>query len=163
MKQFLHVTLMWILVAFVGDTMVAPLVDLWGIAPDFSIIALVVLGLSAGSLPATAGGFLIGLIQDLGNPALLGLQALCKSCLGFGIGRLRERLVFGLPVVDAVLVALAVLGHDLVFLLVQSLLGDQDFLLRFLTRTLPAALYSALAGVPILQLARLTGVMRRED
>lgn len=163
MKQFLQINLMWVLVAFVGDTMLAPILAIGGIAPDFSIIALVVLGLAAGPLPATTGGFLLGLVQDLGNPTLLGLQALCKSFLGFGIGRLRGRLVYGMPVVEAVLVALAVVAHDLVFLLVQSMMGDQAFLPRFLTRTLPVALYSGLAGVPVLQLARLTGVLRQED
>ena len=163
MKQFLHINLMWVLVAFVGDTMVAPLLAIGGIAPDFSLIALVILGLAAGPLPATAGGFLLGLIQDLGNPTLLGLQALCKSCLGFGIGRLRGRLVFGMPLVEGVLVALAVVAHDLVLLLVQSMMGDQAFLSRFLTRALPVALYSGLAGIPMLQLARLTGVLRQED
>ncbi|MFH2053709.1 MAG: rod shape-determining protein MreD [bacterium] len=163
MRAFVRINLLWILIAFVGDTMVGPMVSFKGVRPDFSIIALVVLGLAAGSLPATVGGFVLGLVQDLANPALLGLQALCKTWLGFGLGRLRGRLVYGMPLVEGVVILLAVLAHDLVFLLVQSRLGDEAFLVPFVTQALPTALYSGLVGVPVVRLAALAGILKPED
>jgi rod shape-determining protein MreD len=163
MRHFLRTTLVWFLVAFVGDALVAPLIDIAGRAPDFPIIALVLLALSAGAAPATMGGFAIGLVQDLGNPPLLGLRSLCKCVLGFGLGRMRGRLVHGVLVVDAVMIVLAVLLHDLVFLLVQSNLTQERFLVPLLTQSLPAAAYSALVGVPLLRLAEFSGVLRPED
>ena len=78
MRFFVQVTLMWLLVAFVGETMISPLIDIRGIGPDFSIIALVILALATGPAPATGGGFLVGLVQDLANPNLLGLRARAK-------------------------------------------------------------------------------------
>ncbi len=163
MRYFIRTTLIWMLVAFVGDTMISPLINIRGISPDFSIIALVVLALAAGSAPATAGGFVLGLVQDLSNPALLGLHALCKCTLGFGLGSLRSRLAHGLPVAEAVVVFLSVLAHDLVFLLVQSNLIDEGFLRPFLTQSLPVALYSGVAGILIIQFAEFLGILGQED
>jgi len=163
MRYFLRTTLIWVLVAFIGDTMISPMISIRGVSPDFSLIALVVLSLAAGPMPGTVGGFLLGLVQDLSNPALLGLHALCKCTLGFSLGSLRSRLVHGLPVVEGVVVALAVLAHDLVFLLVQSRLVDEGFLRPFLTQSLPVALYSGIAGVLIIRLADMWGIMGQED
>ena len=65
MRQFTRITLLWMFVAFVGDALVAPMIDIAGRAPDFTIIALVMLALSAGAMPATIGGFMLGLVQDV--------------------------------------------------------------------------------------------------
>ena len=62
-----------------------------------------------------------------------------------------------------VVVALAVLFHDLVFLLVQSRLIDEGFLRPFLTQSLPVALYSGIAGVLVIRLADLWGILGQED
>jgi len=163
MRNFLRTTLTWMLLAFIGDTMISSIISIKGISPDFSIIALVVLSLAAGPVPGTLGGFVIGLVQDLSNPAVLGLHALCKCTLGFSIGSLRSRLVHGMPIVEGVVVALAVILHDLVFLLVQSRLTDDGFLRPFLTQSLPVAIYSGLAGVLIIRLADLMGILGEEE
>lgn len=163
MKTFLRTTLVWMLLAFIGDTMISPLVGIKGVSPDFSIIALVVLALAAGPVPGTVGGFVIGLVQDLSNPAVLGLHALCKCTLGFSLGSLRSRLVHGMPVVEGVVVALSVVLHDLVFLLVQSRLTDDGFLRPFLTQSLPVALYSGVAGILVIRLADMMGILGEED
>ena len=143
--------------------MVGPLIAIGGVSPDFTMIALVILALAAGPGPGTVGGFLLGLVQDLSNPALLGLQALCKTVLGFGLGRLRGRLVQGMPLVEATVIAISVVAHDLIFLLIQSNLSDENSFLSLFTRTLPAAVYSGLVGIPFLRLAEFLGVLRQED
>lgn len=163
MRDFLRTTLVFFLVAFLGDVLVAPLIDIKGISPDFSVIALIILALSAGAGPATFGGFVVGLIQDLSQPSLLGVHAMCKSGVGFGVGKLRGRLVHGVPVVEGTMIALAVLGHDFVYLLFQNRLIDESFLIPLLTRSLPVALYSGIVGVPILRLVELVGLLRQED
>lgn len=163
MREFLRTTGVYLLVAFLGETVVSPLIDIKGIAPDFTVIAVIILALSAGAVPATIGGFVLGLIQGLTNPSLLGLHALCKCLLGYGIGSLRGRLVHGVPVVEGTMVALAVLGHDFLYLLFQSRLIDEAFLVPLVTRTLPVALYSGVVGVLMLRLAELVGLLRQED
>ncbi len=163
MREFLRTTLLWIVVAFVGDTMIGPVLAIRGIAPDFSVIALVLLALAAGPVSATVGGFVLGLVQDLSNPSLLGLNALCKALLGSGLGRLRGHLAYGLPVVEGLVVLLAVLAHDILFLLVQSRLSDDAFLMPLITQSLPVAVYSGVVGMAVIRFAALLGVFARED
>jgi len=163
MRTFIRTTITWLVVAFVGDTILGPLIDIKGVAPDFSVIALVILALATGAGPATVGGFMLGLVQDLSNPSLLGLQALCKSGLGFGVGSLRGRLVYGVPLVEGLVVAIAVFAHDFLFLLVQSNLADEQFLLPLFTRTISVAIYSGLVGIPLIRLAEYLGILQQED
>ncbi len=163
MRTFVRTTITWVVVAFVGDTILGPLIDIKGVAPDFSVIALVILALATGAGPATVGGFMLGLVQDLSNPSLLGLQALCKSGLGFAVGSLRGRLVYGVPLVEGLVVAIAVFAHDFLFLLVQSNLADEQFLLPLFTRTISVAIYSGLVGIPLIRLAEYLGILQQED
>lgn len=163
MRQYVNLILLCSTIAFVGGTMVGPLMSIGPVAPDFPIIALVILALAAGPVPGTIGGFLLGLVQDLSNPSLLGVQALCKTVLGFGLGRLRGRLVHGMPLVEATVVALSVVAHDLAFLLIQSSFTTEGNFLSLFTRTLPSAVYSGLLGIPLLRLAEFLGILRQED
>jgi rod shape-determining protein MreD len=163
MREYLRLGLLCLAVAFLGEVMVGPLIAIWGVAPDFTIIAMVILALAAGSTAGTIGGFVLGLVQDISTPALLGLRALCKSGLGFGLGRLRGRLIRGMPLVEATVIGLAVLSHDLLFHVIKSnITNDGDFL-SLITRTIPSALYSGLVGIPLLRLAEILGVLRQED
>jgi rod shape-determining protein MreD len=163
MRDFIRTTLIWALVAFLGDTFLGPAIAIKGIAPDFSVIALVILALAAGPMPATAGGFLIGLVQDLSNPSLLGLHAFCKCTLGYGLGFLRGRLIYGVPIVQVVVLVLAVLAHDFVFLLVQNRFGTESSLAPFFLQAVPVALYTGVVGLPVLRLVEFLGILRPED
>jgi rod shape-determining protein MreD len=163
MMLMLRLVFFCLAVAFFGGTMVGPLISIKGVSPDFSILALVILALVGGSIPATIGGFLLGLVHDLSTPSLLGLQALCKTALGFGLGRLRGRLIHGMPLVEATVVAISVVAHDVVFLIIQSGLSEGGHILSLLTWTLPRALYSGLMGMPLLRLADFLGLLRQED
>jgi rod shape-determining protein MreD len=162
-RIYLRLIILCAAVAFLGGTMVGPVIAIAGVAPDFTIIALVILSLAAGSIPGTIGGFLLGLVQDLSTPTLLGLQALCKTGLGFGLGRLRGRLIHGMPLVEATVIAIAVVAHDLVFLVIQGSLSAQSDFLSFFTHTLPGAVYTGLVGIPFLRIADYLGIMRQED
>jgi rod shape-determining protein MreD len=162
-RVFIRTTLAWLVVAFLGETIIAPAIDIMGIAPDFTVIAIVILALAEGSTAGVLGGFFVGLIQDLSVPNLLGLHALCKTLLGGSVGRLHGRLVYGMPVIEGALVFLASFAHDTLFLLVQSSMSSDAFLLPLLTQALPTAVYTALAGVPLIRLADLLGILRRED
>lgn len=163
MRDFVRTTLSWMLLAFVGETLLAPLLRIGGVEPDFTIIALVILALAEGSFAGTAGGFTMGLIQDLATPNLLGLHALSKTLLGFAVGRLRGRLVYGMPVVEGLVIALAALSHDTLYLLVQSRLNSDEFLRPLVLGVIPGAFYSGLIGVPLLRLADAMGILRPAD
>jgi len=162
-RTFLRTTVIWMGVAFVGDVLVAPAITVGGVAPDFTMIAVVILALAEGSAAGCLGGFSLGLIQDLAHPNLLGLYAMNKTILGYAVGRLRGRIVYGMPLIEGLVLFLAATGHDTLYLLVQSRMGNEAFLIPMLTQALPGALYTALVGVPLVRLADMAGVLRRED
>jgi rod shape-determining protein MreD len=163
LRNFLRTSAIWIAVALIGESLLAPLMRIGPIAPDFAIIALVMLALAEGPFAGTVGGFSLGLVQDLATPHLLGLNALAKTGVGHAVGRLRGHLVYGMPLVEAVLIAVAVLAHDVLYLLVASRLASEDFLQRLLVEAIPGALYSAVIGMALLRLADIAGIVRREE
>ncbi len=163
MRSFARTTMAWILLAFVGEMLIAPLIEIRGIAPDFTVIAVVVLAMSEGARAGVLGGFAVGLVQDLAVPALLGLHALCKAVVGWIVGRTRGRLVYGMVLVELSLLTAATLGHDTIFLIVQSRQRSEAFIGPWFFEAVPTALYTALAGLPVVRLADLLGILRRED
>ena len=163
MRIFVRTTVAWIFLAFLGENVIAPLIDIRGIAPDFTVIAVVILAMSQGSRAGALGGFGLGLVQDLSVPTLLGLHALCKSLLGMLVGRARGRLVFGMALLEGALLLVSSLGHDTLFLLVQSRQQNEVFLGPWFTQAIPTAFYTALVGVPLIRLADLLGILRQED
>lgn len=163
MRTFLRTTLAWVLVAFVGENVLSPVMAIGGVAPDFAVIAVVVLAMAQGSRAGVLCGFALGLVQDLAVPTILGLNALCKTLLGYLVGRSRGRLVYGILLVEGALLFAASLGHDTLFLLVQSRQQNEAFLGPWIAGAVPTAVYTAVVGVPVIRLADLLGILRQED
>jgi rod shape-determining protein MreD len=129
-----------------------------GIAPDLPLVATVLIALLRGAGAGTAGGFLIGLGQDLTNPAFLGLNALVSCLLGYAVGSLRERFDAGTAPTAAAVLFAATLAHDLLYLTIQTRLVLSEILVGLATRSVPTALYTAAVGACVfLLLASLSG------
>ncbi len=163
MNRFLRTTLSLAVLALVGNVVLAPLLSLGAIAPDFGLIALAILALGEGAFAGTLGGFVLGLVADTAVPNLLGLNAFCKSLAGYLVGRSRTRLVVGLPLVEGSLVALMAFGHDLLYLIGQSWFSEGAFFRPLITVVLPSALYTGLLSVPVIRLADGLRLLRREE
>jgi len=162
-NRFLRTTLLLATVALAGNVLLAPIIAFGPIAPDFGLIALAILALSEGAFAGTAGGFVLGLVADTAIPNLLGLNALCKSLAGYLVGRARSRLVVGLPLVEASVVTLMTLGHDLLYLIGQSWLSEGPFFRPLFTVVVPSALYTGLLSLPLIRLADFLHLLRREE
>jgi rod shape-determining protein MreD len=116
-----------------------------GIGPDLSILLVVYVALWRGAETGTLVGFLVGLAQGTASPVHFGAHSLAKSALGFSVGTARVHLVReSLPTQAAVIIG-AHLLHDLIFLPL-TLNGAGSFVVVWVTRTLPTALYSAVLG-----------------
>lgn len=163
MRAFARTTLAWVLLAILGESLIAPWIAVRGIAPDFTVIAIVLLGMARGAGAGALGGFCLGLVQDLAAPTMLGAHALCKTLLGYGIGRTRGQLVYGMVLVEGVLLLVAGIGHDTLLLIVQGRQQGEFFVGPWLATVLPTALYTAVVGVPLIRLADLVGIVRQED
>ncbi len=125
----------------------APYIAIGGIEPDLPLVATVILASLRGPASGTACGFLIGLGQDLSNPAFLGLNALAKSILGYGVGTLRERFEAGNAITHAIILFVATPIHDLIYLTVYTRLSLSEMIRQLATTSLPTALYTAALGM----------------
>lgn len=163
MSRFLRTTLILAVLALAGNVLLAPLMAVGEIAPDFVLIALVILALGEGAFAGTLGGFALGLVSDTAIPNLLGLNAFCKALAGYLVGRSRSRLVIGLPLVEGSLVAATALGHDVLYLIGQSWLSEGAFFRPLFTVVVPSALYTGLVSVPLIRMADFLRLLRREE
>jgi rod shape-determining protein MreD len=139
-----------ILVGYVALALQATLVPHLGIAgirPDLPLVATALIALGRGAAAGTTAGFLIGLGQDLTNPAFLGLNALAKSLLGHGLGTLRERFDAGTAATHVAVLFVATILHDLLYLTIYMRLVLSEIMLALATRTLPTAVYTSLVGM----------------
>ena len=69
---------------------VAPMLVIDEVQPDFLLIGVIVAALRHGAIPAIFTGFWTGLAQDAVVSHLLGLEALSKSVAGFVAGYLAK-------------------------------------------------------------------------
>src|SRR3989442_342283 len=84
----------------IAHATLAPALRIADVAPDIPLIVVVLLALRRGSEFGCIGGFAAGLLQDAAGGGLIGVQALTKALVGFGIGTLGARLRVTQPLVQ---------------------------------------------------------------
>ena len=120
----------------------------WGpIEPDFIILITIFLALYRGGVQGALFGFAIGLLQDLGNPEMLGLNAMTKSILGYLIGRAGEKTFPESALFLFALFFSAAIGHDILYLAFYQWPHIGSALLTIVSVALPSAVYTAALGV----------------
>ena len=117
-----------------------------GITPDLPVVATVLIALVRGPSIGTTAGFLIGLGQDVTNPAFLGLNALTKCLLGYAAGNMRERFDAGTAPSAALVLFVSAVANDLLYLTIRTRLVLSEILVGLATRSLPTAVYTAVLG-----------------
>lgn len=125
------------------------------ISPDFTLLLCSFLALYRGPVQGSILGFIIGFIQDLFNPALLGLNAMTKALLGFGFGHVGQKAIPESAIFFAAIFFIAAVGHDLVYLLFFTGLHLGRFFVIFFTVAIPSAVYTAVVGTIIHQILLL--------
>ncbi len=120
-----------------------------GCTPDLMVILLVSLVLERGPVLAVIIGFLLGFLQDLGNASFLGMNALAKSILAYGVSRVGGGLLPENALYKGCIIFAACLVNDIVVLPVATSFSLGDAFVSFFRFSLLSALYSALLGVAI--------------
>jgi len=69
----------------VAHATLTPLISIAGVTPDLPLIMVVLLALRRGPEFGCLSGFVTGLLQDAAGGGLIGVQALTKAVIGFGI------------------------------------------------------------------------------
>jgi rod shape-determining protein MreD len=118
-----------------------------GSTPDLMVILLVSLVLERGPVLAVVLGFLLGFLQDLGNASFLGMNALAKSILAYGVSRVGGGLLPENVLYKGFIIFFACLVNDIVALPIATSFSLGDILVSFFRYSLLSALSSALLGV----------------
>jgi len=160
MRTFLAVA---VLSGGVAHATMGPALRIADVAPDIPLIVVVMLALRRGPEFGCGAGFLAGLLQDAATGGLLGVQALTKSVIGFGVGALGGRLRVSQPLVQVPgLVVLSLVEGVARFGLLQLFHFPASFAELMTYVVLPQAIYNGFLGAAlVLALAWAESVRER--
>ena len=160
MRTFLAVA---VLSGGVAHATLGPALRVADVAPDIPLIVVVMLALRRGPEFGCGAGFLAGLLQDAATGGLLGVQALTKSVIGFGIGAVGSRLRVSQPLVQVPgLVVLSLVEGVARFALLQLFHFPASFGELMTYVVLPQAIYNGFLGAAlVLALAWAESVRER--
>jgi rod shape-determining protein MreD len=139
-----------LLIAMVLQAALLQRIEIAGIRPDLLVAFVVYLGWMRGPIAGTLGGFLVGLIQDLDASGPLGLNALCKTIVGFAVAKAGFRVHRADPGIRFAFFLFAMLAHDIIYFAASSLGEPWVFVRQIFTIALPSAFYTALVVLFIL-------------
>ncbi len=134
-------------------------IEVAGIRPDLLVAFVVYLGWVRGPVAGTVGGFVVGILQDLDAPGPLGLNALCKSLVGFLVAKAGFRVHRSNAAVRFAFFFMAMVLHDVIYFAVATHSDLGRFLYQMMTVALPSALYTAVIVLVILTL--IEGISKR--
>ncbi|KPL05370.1 MAG: hypothetical protein AMJ73_01060 [candidate division Zixibacteria bacterium SM1_73] len=143
-KIIYAIFLLFILIVF--QCFLSEVVTIKGIRLDLAVLILVYIALTKGPAQGAIFGFLIGVLLDIFTPQKLGLGALIKSVIGFGVGNFKDNLYLESLYSKGAIVFLSVIINDLLY----HLLSEGMTLFTFniiLYYSLPSALYTCAVGV----------------
>jgi rod shape-determining protein MreD len=147
MRTFLVVA---ILSGGVAHATLGPSLRIADVAPDIPLIVVVMLALRRGPEFGCGAGFLAGLLQDAATGGLLGVQALTKAVIGFGIGAVGGRLRVSQPLVQVPgLVVLSLVEGVARFALLQLFHFPASFGQLMTYVVLPQAIYNGFLGAAL--------------
>jgi rod shape-determining protein MreD len=128
----------------------APALRIADVAPDIPLIVVVLLALRRGPEFGCAAGFFAGLLQDVAGGGLIGVQALTKALVGFGLGAAGGRLRVTQPLVQVPgLVLLTVAEAVVRFTLLKLFRFPAPFGEMMTYVVLPQALYNGFIGAAL--------------
>jgi rod shape-determining protein MreD len=128
----------------------APALRIADVAPDIPLIMVVLLALRRGPEFGCVAGFAAGLLQDVAAGGLIGVQALTKALVGFGIGAAGGRLRVTQPLVQVPGLVILTIAEALArFALLQLFRFPAPFGELMTYVVLPQALYNGFLGAAL--------------
>jgi rod shape-determining protein MreD len=145
------------LVVFVLQMTVVGEISLAGASPDLVIVLLIILIADRDPVSAVVIGFLLGFLQDLGNASFLGMNALAKSIVAYGVSRLGGGFLPESVIFKVLLIIIASLVNDLLVLVVTTGFDVGDIVVSFFRYSILSAVYGGLVGLVALTVVRIVG------
>jgi rod shape-determining protein MreD len=117
------------------------------LAPDFILLALLLLALRVRPGAGAVAGFLVGLVLDALAPTAFGAAALACTIVGFASGWVRTMFVADNALVTALFVLVAAWLRDVIQVTASNQLAASAALRQLLIFSPLAALTTAVAGL----------------
>lgn len=144
-----------LLVATLGQTLLAPALASLGVRPDLPLIVVLAWAMLRGSNEGAAVGFIAGILLDSVSYTPFGVNSALMGILGYCVGLAETNLYRGnLPFFFATGVAATLLYHAAMFLVLQAMGLTMPPILAVLQVAGPAALANALLIAPVFLLCR---------
>lgn len=122
---------------FILQTVLAPYLRIFGVAPNTALILTVVIAMLGGTERGLAFGLTAGVLQDLFFSKALGIHTLIYGLLALGVGLMESRLFKDNRLTPAVLTIGATLAFYMISYFVFYLADDVAGILYMLTRQFP--------------------------
>jgi rod shape-determining protein MreD len=151
MTYFLRIVLVAFII-FVLQVTVVHEMKVAGSSPDLIMVLLVVIVMDRKPIAGIVAGFLLGFLQDLGNASFLGMNALAKSVVGYGIAKYGSDYLPDNVIFRGLLVLLACLINDVITLNVSTYFDPGEVIVQFFRYSILSAVYTALLAVLLLKL-----------
>jgi rod shape-determining protein MreD len=126
-----------------------------GAVPDLFLVMLAVLVIDRRPVIGIIAGFLLGFLQDLGNAELLGMNALAKSVVGYGIARYGGDYLPDNPLFRGLLVFAAALVNDVIVLNISESFAPLGIFMKFFRSSILSGVYTAVLAVVVIQVVRI--------
>src|SRR5881296_3294473 len=134
----------------VAQATLLPALRIADVAPDIPLIMVLLLALRRGPEFGCAAGFVAGLLQDVASGGLIGVQALTKGLIGFGIGVAGGRLRVSQPLVQVPGLVVLTIAEGLArFALLQIFRFPAPFGELMAYVVLPQALFNGFIGAAV--------------
>jgi len=140
------------LVVFVLQVTLVHNVTVAGASPDLIMVLLVVLVIDRDPITGIIAGFLLGFLQDLGNASFLGMNALAKTVVGYGIAKYGRDYLPDNILFRGLLVFVACLINDIITLHVATSFDPVEVIVAFFRYSILSAAYTALLAVLVMQI-----------
>src|SRR3977135_3302695 len=145
----------------VAHATLTPMISVGGVTPDLPLIMVILLALRRGPEFGCMAGFVTGLLQDAAGGGLIGVQALTKGLIGFGIGAAGGRLRVSQPLVQIPGLVVLTIAEGLVrFALLQIFRFPAPFGELMMYVVLPQALFNGFVGAAIVLSLAASQVLR---
>lgn len=134
------------IIAFIIQTALAPVVQVFGTSPDLLLILVVFAALRHGAMAGAMWGFLVGLTHDVYAPVeWLGAGSFALCVVGFLVGQLEEKFLNLNLITKVAALTVAFFMNDAIYF--WSIGLDVDSISDvFLKQSLPEGLYTILLG-----------------
>ncbi len=145
------------LVVFVLQMTVVSEISIAGASPDLIVVLLILLIADRDPVSAVVIGFLLGFLQDLGNASFLGMNALAKSIVAYGVSRLGGDFLPESIILNELLIVIASLVNDCLVLVVTTGFNAVEIMVSFFRYSILSAIYGGLVGLVAMTVVKIIG------